>query len=139
MIGPLHLYSGPTLLSVMRYASPFPTWVVRFAPALHAWLSEAANTWHASAHAQSNPQDNSAILEDRPITSLLRPYPSFRDALCLDFSDLACPLRFGLSCLVVGGGVVKIHHYVRIVRRNRRGSRLEGFSAHTCNTSKIYT
>ena len=35
--------------------------------------------------------------------------------------------------------VVKIRHYVRIVRRNHRGSRLEGFSVHSCNTSKIYT
>ena len=36
-------------------------------------------------------------------------------------------------------GVVKIRHYVRIVRRNHQGSRLEGFSVHSCNTSKIYT
>ena len=32
--------------------------------------------------------------------------------------------------------VVKIRHYVRIVRRNRRGSGREGFDAHTWNTSK---
>ena len=33
--------------------------------------------------------------------------------------------------------VVKIHHYVRIGRRNHRGSGPEGFSGQTCNTSKI--
>ena len=31
---------------------------------------------------------------------------------------------------------MKIRHYVRIVRRNHRGSGLEGFDAHTWNTSK---
>ena len=36
-------------------------------------------------------------------------------------------------------GVVKICHYVQIVRRNRRGYGLEGISAHTHNTSKNYT
>ena len=35
--------------------------------------------------------------------------------------------------------VVKIRHYVRIMRRNHRGSGLEGFSVHLCNKSKIYT
>ena len=35
-------------------------------------------------------------------------------------------------------GVVKIHHYERIVRWNRRGYGLEGISTHTHNTSKIH-
>ena len=34
-------------------------------------------------------------------------------------------------------GVVKIRHYVRIVRRNHRGSGPEGSKAQTCKTSKI--
>ena len=34
-------------------------------------------------------------------------------------------------------GVVTIRHYVQIVRRNHRGSGLEGLSAQTCYTSKI--
>ena len=34
-------------------------------------------------------------------------------------------------------GGVKNRHYVRIVRRNHRGSRLEGFNAQTYNTSKL--
>ena len=34
-------------------------------------------------------------------------------------------------------GVVKIRHYVRIMRRNHMGSGLEGFNAQTYDTSKI--
>ena len=36
-----------------------------------------------------------------------------------------------------GSVVVKIRHYVRIVRRNHRGSGPEGSKAQTCKTSKI--
>ena len=44
------------------------------------------------------------------------------------------------GCKVIGLSVVmKIHHYVRIVRRNHQSYGLEGIKAHTLNTSKIYT
>ena len=39
--------------------------------------------------------------------------------------------------LAVASSVVKICHYVWIVRRNHRGSGLEGLSAQMCNTNKI--
>ena len=42
-----------------------------------------------------------------------------------------------MDCASLRDAVVKIRHCVRIVRRNHRGSGREGFSAHTCNTSKI--
>ena len=58
-------------------------------------------------------------------------------------SEPTCDFREGKWCDVSSSGedcsvsaVVKIRHYVRIVRRNHPGSRLEGFSAHMYNTSK---
>ena len=65
-------------------------------------------------------------------------FPIFSDAFCKPSVVLWIYLPLIIHKLMdKRSGVVKLRHYVRIVRRNLRGSGLEGFSAHTYNTSNI--
>ena len=64
---------------------------------------------------------------------------AFYNKHVVDIYDQIDP-RLVAECTCMGRsrtGVVKIRHYVRIVRRNHRGSGPEGSKAQTCKTSKI--
>ena len=88
--------------------------------------------------AQGEPKSTTLAPSEPELATVLTPNPMPQREPTLAPKTEPMPQQEPTLEPTLHDAVVRIRHYVRIVRRNHRGSRPEGFSARTYNTSKIY-